>query len=396
MFEQVVDLYEDKSKIYRHIHINYGENIENAISAIQQELKQNKKLLDKYSSRFIAIKLLEKDTEIEKLIEQCHNYWNIIKVAHNQIEILEKDFNENTESIITDAKYGFIEGALTENYYRNKEKVNQIGKKIDKIFLNRVLGLPIFFLLLWGIFELTFTLGEYPVTWINNAVELVSNFIQNYVPESVLKDLIVDGVIKGVGGVLVFLPNILLLFFFIAILEDTGYMARAAFIMDKVMHIIGLHGKSFIPLFMGLGCNVPAIMATRTIESRNDRIVTMLINPFMSCSARLPIFVLMTGTFFSKYAGTILFLIYLTGILLAGLIALLFKKTIFKKNEVPFVMELPPYRIPTLRNIIKHMWQKARQYLKKMSGIILTASIIIWALSYFPYGRTIHQKNKPG
>lgn len=392
LFEQVVDLYEDKSKIYRHIHINYGENIENAIRAIQQELKQNKKLLDRYSSRFIAIKLLEKDTEIEKLIEQCPNYWNIIEVAHNQIEILEKDFNENTESIITDAKYGFIEGALKENYYRNKEKVNQIGKKIDKIFLNRVLGLPIFFLLLWGIFELTFTLGEYPVTWINNAVELVSNFIQNYVPESVLKDLIVDGVIKGVGGVFVFLPNILLLFFFIAILEDTGYMARAAFIMDKVMHIIGLHGKSFIPLFMGFGCNVPAIMTTRTIESRNDRIVTMLINPFMSCSARLPIFVLITGTFFSKYAGTILFLIYLTGILLAGLIALLFKKTVFKKNEVPFVMELPPYRIPTLRNIMKHMWQKARQYLKKMSGIILTASIIIWTLSYFPYGRTIHQK----
>ncbi len=385
LFEHVIDIYEDKHHYYRHIHINYGENIENAIAQIQIELKKNKSLTDQHSSRFLAIKLLEKDSEIDKLIHFYPNFNGIKEQTEKQIRILEKNMGETAETVIADAKYGFIEGALTENYKKNKQPLKLLSKKIDKILINRFLGLPIFLLFLWLTFEGTFFIGKYPVEWIEKGVEWISQLTGNMLPESIFKDMLVNGIINGVGGVLVFLPNILLLFFFIAIMEDTGYMARAAFIMDKIMHLIGLHGKSFIPMFMGFGCNVPAIMATRTIESRTDRLVTMLINPFMSCSARLPIYILITGTFFPQHAGTVIFIIYLAGILLAGIISLILKKTLFRKRDIPFVMELPPYRIPTSRNLVRHMWQKARQYLKKMSGIILIASVIIWSFSYFPY-----------
>lgn len=392
LFEQVIDIYEDKHNYYRHIHINYGENIENAIAQIQTELKKNKSLTDKYSSRFLAIKLLEKDSEIEKLIQNCQNANNIKEQTKKQIRILEKDMGETTETVIADAKYGFIEGMLAENLKKNKQSLKLLSKKIDKVLINRMIGLPIFLLFLWLTFEGTFFIGKYPVEWIQKGVEWINQLSNSILPESIFKDMLVDGIIRGVGGVLVFLPNILLLFFFIAIMEDTGYMARAAFMMDKVMHLIGLHGKSFIPMFMGFGCNVPAIMATRTIESRSDRLVTMLINPFMSCSARLPIYILIAGTFFPHHAGTVIFIIYIVGILLAGIVSLIMKKTFFRKREIPFVMELPPYRMPTIRNIIRHMWQKAKQYLKKMSGIILVASIIIWSLSYFPYNHITKPK----
>jgi ferrous iron transport protein B len=385
LFDTIIQIHENKDHFYRHIHIYYGENIENSIKTVQYEIQKNKSVIDRYSSRYIAIKLLEKDKEIESLIKNCSNYESIKSLVEKQIRSLEKDFGESVETIIADAKYGFIDGALAENYKKNKQPLKQFSKRIDKVLINRFFGLPIFLFFLWLTFEGTFFLGQFPVAWIQNIIDLLSNNVSLWLPESIFKDLLIDGIFKGVGGVLVFLPNILLLFFFIAIMEDTGYMARAAFIMDKIMHAIGLHGKSFIPLFMGFGCNVPAIMATRTIESKTDRIVTMLINPFMSCSARLPIYILITGAFFNKNAGTVIFLIYITGILLAGIISLTFKKTLFKKNEVPFVMELPPYRIPTSRNLFKHMWQKAKQYLKKMSGIILVASIIIWTLSYFPH-----------
>lgn len=385
LFKEIIKIYEDNHSDYRHIHINHGENIESAITQIQKELKKNKNLTDKYSSRFLAIKLLEEDKEIINLINSCPNFNAIIEKTKQQIDDLKKIMGDDTKTIITDAKYGFIDGLLTENYKRNLKPLKSITKKIDNILINKYLGLPIFFIFLWLTFEGTFVLGKYPVELIENGVELLSEFISKILPESIFKDMLIDGIINGVGGVLVFLPNILLLFFFIAIMEDTGYMARAAFIMDKIMHLIGLHGKSFIPLFMGFGCNVPAIMSTRIIESRTDRLVTMLINPFMSCSARLPIYILIAGTFFPKNAGTVIFIIYLSGILLAGIISLLMKKTLFRKKDIPFVMELPPYRIPTIRNILRHMWQRAKQYLKKMSGIILIASVIIWSLSYFPY-----------
>lgn len=391
LFDEIIELYEDKHSTYRHIHINYGHNIENSIEEIQEELKINQSLLDHYSSRFLSLKLLENDKEILNLIENCSNTNQIKAVTNKNIAKLEKDYQEPVETIISDSKYGFITGALEETYKKNKNITKNISKKLDKLLINRILGLPIFFVILWSIFEATFFLGGFPIQWIENGIEILNNLAKDLLPSSMLKDLITDGIIQGVGGVLVFLPNIIILFFFISIMEDTGYMARAAFIMDKVMHKMGLHGKSFIPLFMGFGCNVPAIMATRTIESSTDRLITILVNPLMSCSARLPIYVLFAGIFFNKNAGLAIFTIYVSGIFLAAVLSLFLKKFIFKKSEIPFVMELPPFRVPTLRNLIKHMWFKAKQYLKKMAGIILIASIIIWSLSYFP--TSLHTAN---
>ncbi len=384
LFNHVISLYEDKDAMYRHIHINYGENIESAISEIQIELKKNQSLLDKYSSRFISLKLLEKDKDIIELIAECNNRDEILKVSSSQIKKLEKDIGEHIETIIADAKYGFIDGALLETYKKNPSPMRQKSLIIDKILINKWLGFPIFLLFLWLTFEGTFFVGKFPVLWIKQLLVLLHQSLETTMQSSVFKDLLLDGIIQGLGGILIFLPNIILLFFFIAIMEDTGYMARAAFIMDKLMHGIGLHGKSFIPMFMGFGCNVPAIMATRTIESKTDRLVTMLINPLMSCSARLPIYILIVGTFFSHHAGSIIFLIYITGIVLAALLSILLKKVFFRKIEVPYVMELPSYRIPTLRNIFRHIWQRVKQFLKKMTTVILVASIIIWCLSYFP------------
>ena len=291
---------------------------------------------------------------------------------------------EDTETALTNARYGFISGALRETFVANKIKEVSSTQIIDLFVTHKVLGFPIFIFFMWFMFEATFKLGEYPMQWIEWGVEQIGNFVRNFMPEGPLKDLLVDGIIGGVGGVIVFLPNILILYLFISFMEDSGYMARAAFIMDKIMHKMGLHGKSFIPLVMGFGCNVPAIMATRTIESRNSRMITMLINPLMSCSARLPVYVLLTGAFFAENASTVLLLMYSSGILLAVIVAKLFKRFLFSKEDVPFVMELPPYRMPTSKSILIHMWEKAKQYLHKMGGIILIASILIWFLGYFP------------
>ncbi len=301
---------------------------------------------------------------------------------------------DDSETIITDAKYGFISGAIKETY---KEGIVSRRKKtdiIDTFLTHKLFGFPLFFAFLWLMFQSTFTIGKYPMDWIEHTVEFISNIIHNHMPDGMLKDLIIDGIIGGVGGVIVFLPNILILFLFISIMEDTGYMARVAFIMDKLMHKIGLHGKSFIPLLMGFGCNVPAIMSTRTVENRSDRLLTMLINPFMSCSARLPVYLVIIGAIFADKAGFILFTIYCVGVLIAITMAILLKNTIFRSVEVPFVMELPPYRIPTVKSILLHMWHKAQQYLQKMGGIILIASILIWALGYFPRDENFDAKYK--
>ncbi|MCP4459249.1 MAG: ferrous iron transport protein B, partial [Cytophagales bacterium] len=255
---------------------------------------------------------------------------------------------------------------------------------IDTFLTNKFLGFPVFIFFMWLMFQTTFTIGAYPMEWIESIVGIFGKWVNTTMENGMLKDLLVDGIIGGVGGVIVFLPNILILFFFISLMEDTGYISRAAFIMDKLMHNLGLHGKSFIPLIMGFGCNVPAIMATRTLESKNNRLLTMLINPFMSCSARLPVYILIIGAFFPDNPGTVLFSIYLIGILLSIFFAMLFKKVLFKLEEVPFVMELPPYRIPTMKSIVNHMWDKGYLYVKKMGGVILIASILIWALGYFP------------
>ncbi len=386
LFSRIIEVYEDRDETVRHIHINYGKTIEQSIRKIQNEIWKNRTLTDNVSSRFFALKMLEKDESAKTFLSNCPNYKYIQSIAEKEILTLEKDFKEDTESMIADAKYGFISGALRETYSENKlQRKNKTETEIIDTFLtHKVFGLPIFMFFMWLMFYSTFTLGEFPMQWIESGIELIGRFIHQFMPDGMLKDLIVNGIISGVGSVIVFLPNILILFFFISLMEDTGYMARVAFIMDRVMHKIGLHGRSFIPLLMGFGCNVPAVMASRTIESRNDRILTILINPFMSCSARLPVYILIIGAVFPKNPSSVLFLIYGIGIAMAAIIAIMLKKTFFKSHEAPFVMELPPYRLPTLKAILKNMWFKGSQYLKKMGGIILIAVILIWAAGYFP------------
>jgi ferrous iron transport protein B len=387
LFKKVIEEYEDRDEIYRHIHLNYGDDVERSICKIQSEIKkpENYSLTDKVSSRMIAIKLLEKDQETEKLVfNHCPNNLDILLMAKTEIKELEEHLNEDTESLISNSRYGFIAGALKETYKTSTRPKRTISEKIDSIVTHRIFGFPIFLAFMFLTFQLTFTIGEYPMGWIESFMGLVSDFLIHTMEEGLLKELVIDGIIAGVGGVIVFLPNILILFFMISLMEDTGYMARASFIMDKLMHKIGLHGKSFIPLIMGFGCNAPAIMATRTLENRNDKLITMLIIPFMSCSARLPVYVLFISAFFPESPGPMLFTMYIIGILVAIISAIVLKKTLFKSGDVPFVMELPPYRRPHIKTSSKHMWEKGIHYLKKIGGVVLVASVIIWALGRFP------------
>lgn len=367
----------------RHIHINHGPELERSIEEVKKAISQNEDIRHKYSTRFLSIKLLENDREIENFISTLPNGKEIIAIRNKETLRIRKVMNEDSEQAITDAKYGFITGALKETFTDNHLEKEQTTRVIDSIVTHRIWGYPIFFLFLYIMFEGTFVLGDYPMQGIEWLVDQLGNLIRNNMAEGPLKDLLIDGIIGGVGGVIVFLPNILILYFFISILEDSGYMARAAFIMDKIMHRMGLHGKSFIPLIMGFGCNVPAIMATRTIEDRKSRLITMLVNPLMSCSARLPIYLVMIGAFFPNCASFMLLCIYTAGILLAVIMARIFSKFLVKGEDSPFVMELPPYRMPTSKSIMRHTWEKGAQYLKKMGGIIMIASIIIWFLGYY-------------
>lgn len=368
----------------RHIHINHGPELERSIEEVKKAISQNEDIRHKYSTRFLSIKLLENDKEIENFISTLPNGKEIIAIRNKETLRIRKVMNEDSEQAITDAKYGFITGALKETFTDNHLEKEQTTRVIDSIVTHRIWGYPIFFLFLYIMFEGTFVLGDYPMQGIEWLVDQLGNLIRNNMAEGPLKDLLIDGIIGGMGGVIVFLPNILILYFFISILEDSGYMARAAFIMDKIMHRMGLHGKSFIPLIMGFGCNVPAIMATRTIEDRKSRLITMLVNPLMSCSARLPIYLVMIGAFFPNCASFMLLCIYTAGILLAVIMARIFSKFLVKGEDSPFVMELPPYRMPTSKSIMRHTWEKGAQYLKKMGGIIMIASIIIWFLGYYP------------
>ena len=372
--------------IFRHIHVNHGPVLEKSIEAIKKEIARNEAIRHKYSTRFLSIKLLENDRDIERVIAELPNGSDILAIRNREAENISKAMREDSEQAITDAKYGFISGALKETFTEGKLEREQTTRVIDSIVTHRIWGYPIFFLFLYIMFEGTFVLGEYPMMGIEWIVEQIGNLFNHYMPEGPLKDLVIDGIIGGVGGVIVFLPNILILYFFISFLEDSGYMARAAFIMDKIMHRMGLHGKSFIPLIMGFGCNVPAIMATRMIEDKKCRLITMLINPLMSCSARLPIYLVLVGAFFPKIGSLVLLGIYATGILLAVLMARLFSRFLVKGDDTPFVMELPPYRIPTAKTILRHTWEKGAEYLKKMGGIIMIASILIWFLGYYPQG----------
>lgn len=387
----------DGKSYIRHIHINHGSELERSIDAVKEVICKNENIRYKYSTRFLAIKLLENDKDIEqRVISTLPNGEEVIRVRDKEAGRIRLSMNEDSEQAITDAKYGFITGALKETYTEKNQNTEMFTRIVDSIVTHKIWGFPIFFVFLYLMFECTFVFGEYPKGWIEWLVEQIASLAETFMPAGPLKDLIVDGIIGGVGGVIVFLPNILLLYIFISFMEDSGYMARAAFIMDKIMHKMGLHGKSFIPLIMGFGCNVPAIMASRIIESRKSRLVTILINPLISCSARLPIYLVMIGAFFPSKASLVLLSIYVTGILLAVLMARIFSRFIVRGDDAPFVMELPPYRMPTAKSVLRHTWEKGAQYLKKMGGIIMIASVIIWFLGYYPnhdaYSTTAEQQ----
>lgn len=387
----------DGKSYIRHIHINHGPELERSIDAVKEVICKNENIRYKNSTRFLAIKLLENDKDIEqRVISTLPNGEEVIRVRDKEAERIRLSMNEDSEQAITDAKYGFITGALKETYTEKNQNTEMFTRIVDSIVTHKIWGFPIFFVFLYLMFECTFVFGEYPKGWIEWLVEQIASLAETFMPAGPLKDLIVDGIIGGVGGVIVFLPNILLLYIFISFMEDSGYMARAAFIMDKIMHKMGLHGKSFIPLIMGFGCNVPAIMASRIIESRKSRLVTILINPLISCSARLPIYLVMIGAFFPSKASLVLLSIYVTGILLAVLMARIFSRFIVRGDDAPFVMELPPYRMPTAKSVLRHTWEKGAQYLKKMGGIIMIASVIIWFLGYYPnhdaYSTTAEQQ----
>ena len=404
LFRAVIQVYEGASKSFRHLHINYGHEIEDGISHIQKYLKADEHITQHYSTRYLALKLLEHDSQVldylgkhmagEQRMKDFHNLTHARDKA--SARVMEETGNDS-ETAIMDAKYGFINGALKEAGFKTgtKKDTYKTTHMIDGVLSNRFLGLPIFFLMLYVMFEVTFSLGQYPMDWIEALVAWMGEKVSMNMPDGPLKAMLVDGVIGGVGSVIVFLPQILILYCFISLMEDSGYMARAAFIMDKLMHKMGLHGKSFIPLIMGFGCNVPAVMATRTIESRRSRIITMMILPFMSCSARLPIYIMITGTFFSlQYRSWVLLSLYVIGILMSVIVSKIFSTWVIKGDDTPFVMELPPYRWPTPKAIGRHTWEKGKEYLKKMGGIILMASIIVWALEYFPHDDSLTQQQQ--
>lgn len=386
LFDTVIQIYtQSDPKLARHIHINHGAEIEKSIDRVKHILQKNQPLRDRYSTRYLAIKFLENDRDIEKLIDTLPERNELITARTEEERRIQGLLHTNTESAIVDAKYAFIQGALTETYKPHRDAVPKktLTDRIDAVVTNKWMAFPIFIALLYFIFQMTFTLGDYPMQWIDWFVGKFGEFVSMLMKDGWMKDLVVNGIISGVGSVLVFLPNILILYFFISLMEDSGYMSRAAFIVDKLMHKIGLHGKSFIPMVMGFGCNVPAIMATRAIESRKSRLITIAIIPFMSCAGRLPIFVLLAGAFFPHNAALALLGIYLLGIVLAIVSALVLSRFI-KDDDLPFVMELPPYRIPTGKAIWRHTWEKGAQYLQKMATTILVCSVIIWFLGYFP------------
>lgn len=385
LLDTIIEMFEGANKSARHVHINYGTVLEPEISLLADILHETEDYPQQFPARYWAIKMIENDKEVHNLLKDSKSYEKLKKQAEISSEKIIKQLEIDAETAISDAKYGFISGALHETYTEGKKEANKRTRKLDKLIVNKWLGFPLFILLMWLMFSVTFWLGAYPQDWIAMGFDALGNLFNGIIPEGAWRSLVVDGIIGGVGAVAEFLPNIILLYMFISLMEDSGYMSRAAFLMDKMMHGMGLHGKSFIPMIMGFGCNVPAIMATRSIESKSSRLITILVVPFMSCSARLPIYLLLAGAFFPKYAATVMICLYLLGIIVAVLTAKLLRLTAFKQDETPFVMELPPYRWPTLRATLKHIWEKCYQYIKKIGTVILLASVIIWVLSYYPH-----------
>ena len=404
LFKADIQVYEGTSKAARHLHINYGHEIEDGIAHIQKYLKADEHITQHYSTRYLSLKLLEHDSQVLDYLghhmqgeNRMHDFHNLTTERDKASTRVKEETGNDSETAIMDAKYGFINGALREAGYKtgSKEDTYHTTHLIDAVLSHKYFGFPIFFLILFVMFQTTFSLGQYPMDWIDEGVAWLGDYIGATMTDGPLKAMLIEGVIGGVGSVIVFLPQILILYFFISLMEDSGYMARAAFIMDKLMHQMGLHGKSFIPLIMGFGCNVPAIMATRTIESRRSRIITMMILPFMSCSARLPIYIMIAGTFFSlHYRSWVMLSLYVIGIVVAVIVSKIFSSLVIKGEDTPFVMELPPYRWPTGKAIMRHTWEKGKEYLKKMGGIILVASIIVWALGYFPHNEELSREQQ--
>ncbi len=391
--EKIIAVYEGSENYVRRIRINYGNQTEETLSQMQATIEQGCQLPATVASRYLALKVLENDMDFAWDYVKCADQSAMInKLTEMRYELTDRMQMADLETYLTDSRYGFIDGALGEVYQPAKRARNDRQSSIDKILTHKFLGIPFFILFMWIMFECTFSIGQYPMDWIESGVDMLCEWLTEIMPEGPVKDLVIDGVIQGVGGVIVFLPNILILFLFISFMEDTGYLARAAFIMDRLMHKMGLHGKSFIPLVMGFGCNVPAVMSTRTIEDRGNRMLTMLIVPFMSCSARLPVYILFCSAFFPDSAGLVMLGIYVIGIVMSIVACKLYKATIVTSKELPFVMELPPYRMPTLRSTLVNMWSRASQYLSKMAGIILVASIIIWFLGYYPQNELFEQQ----
>ncbi len=385
LLKKAIELAESDASIPATRRVKYSKDIEKCIGNFKEFIENSAGDKLEYNPRWVAIKLLEDDAILrERIVQRAgEKAPEILKEAQVHRSHITNFFDEDPEIIFTDERYGFIAGIVKEVMTISRRQRVDISRNIDLVLTNRFLGFPIFFFFIWAMFQLTFTLGAYPMEWIDSGVSWFSNFAGGVLPDGIFKELLLDGMVAGVGSVVIFLPNILILFFCIALFEDTGYMSRAAFLMDKIMHLIGLHGKSFIPMLMGFGCNVPAIMATRTLESEKDRILTILITPFMSCSARLPIYIVLAGTFFVN-AGTVIFAIYLAGIVLSILTGRLFRSTLLKGMDAPFVMELPPYRVPMLKSVMIHMWDRSKMFLKKMGGIILVGSVIVWTLASFP------------
>lgn len=394
LYDTIIEVVEHRNETIRHIHINHGDILEKGITKLHKAIREKDLFTQQFSSRYLSIKLLERDKEVEALFNKATNAASILLLRDKIVSKIEDILDEDIESAVTNRNYGFISGALKESFQPSEKERVESARIVDAVVTHKLFGFPIFLFMMWVMFQSTFILGAYPMEWIEMGVEYIAKFMESVMSDGMLKDLIIDGVIGGVGGVIVFLPNIVILYLFISFMEDSGYMARAAFIMDKLMHKMGLHGKSFIPLLTGFGCNVPAIMATRTIESKSSRIITILINPFISCSARLPIYLLFVAAFFPSHSGTVLFLIYLLGITMAVLTAKILRKFYFHQDETPFVMELPPYRIPTAKSIVSHMWDKSYQYLRKMGGIILIASVAIWFMSYFPHNEGVSESQQ--
>ena len=404
LFNKIIEVFEGRDTKTRHIHVNHGHELEQHIKTLRTELYEHG-FSDSLSTRFLSIKLLENDKQLEQYTAERDPDGSVLEMLnriaeefkkHSGRRLVDKDISnghqvgveaehQDIESAITDAKYAFVRGALAECYVKNeKSTLHAHTDKIDAVVTHRWLGYPVFLVVMFITFFCTFAVGQYPMDWLEALFNWFGDLVGSAMSEGPLRSLLVDGIIAGVGSVMVFLPNILILYLFISFMEDSGYMARAAFIMDKLMHRMGLHGKSFIPMIMGFGCNVPAIMATRTIEDRKSRLLTMLVIPMMSCSARIPVYVILVSAFFSQYAAFVLTGLYLLGMIMAVLMAKLFSRFFVKGDSLPFVMELPPYRMPTAKAVLRHTWEKGKEYLKKMATIILGASIIVWALSYFP------------